>query len=150
VDALVVKGTVTSDVLFKAKSKDHNAWQGARDWLLKANRADPNAVTPLFQYYSSFVREGVPPSADAVKGLMRAAVLAPESGTVRALVAREMLLTGDSASARSLLQPLAFAPHAARDDNLPLQLIQLIDARRIDDAKQLVLSKTDEDLKRSR
>ena len=150
VDALVVKGTVTSDVLFKAKSRDHNDWQGARDWLLKANRADPNAVMPLFQYYSTFLREGVSPSAGAVKGLMRAAVLAPESSSVRALVAREMLLTGDAASARALLQPLAFAPHTQRDDNLPLQLIQLIDARRIEDAKQLVMSKTDEDPKKSR
>lgn len=142
VDPLVVKGLVALQVLSKSKSTDRSAWQAARAWFLNANRFDSNAVMPLYEYYLSFVAEGVPPTENAVTALMRAEVLAPESPTLRAALARQMLLGGDTHSARALLEPLAFAPHASRDKNLPLQLIQLIDAGKIDEAKQLVIAKT--------
>lgn len=145
VDALVVEGRAAVDLLKKSKSKDQAAWQQARGWFLKANHIDPNAVMPLYEYYMSFVAEGTEPTQNAVTALMRAEVLAPESPVIRAALAREMLMTGDGRSARSLLEPLAYSPHAVKGKDLPLQLIQLIDAGKIEDAKQLVTTKTKDD-----
>jgi tetratricopeptide (TPR) repeat protein len=145
VDPMVIKGLVALDVLFKSHSKDHPAWQSARAWFLNANHTDPNAVMPLYEYYASFVFEGVQPTDGAVKALMRAEVLAPESPNVRGLLARQMLMGGDTTSARALLAPLAYAPHAARAENMPLQLIQLIDAGKVAEAKELVITKEREE-----
>lgn len=145
INALVVEGRAAVDLLKKSKSKDHAAWQQARAWFLKANHIDPNAVMPLYEYYVSFVAEGTEPTQNAVTALMRAEVLAPESPVVRAVLARQMLMTGDGRSARSLLEPLAYSPHAVKDKDLPLQVIQLIDAGKIEEAKQLVTAKTKDD-----
>jgi hypothetical protein len=136
---------VALNILYKSGSKDHSAWQAARAWFLNANHTDPNSVIPLYEYYSSFVLEGVQPTDGAVKALMRAEVLAPESPNVRGLLARHMLMGGDTAAARALLAPLAYTPHAARSENLPLQLIQMIDAGKIAEAKQLVVTKEKEE-----
>ncbi len=149
VDALVVKGMAATEQLSEAKSTDAAAWQEARQWFLKANHAEPNDVMPLFEYYASFVREGSTPSPGAVQGLMRAAVLAPEAAPVRLLLARQDLVSDDARTARSLLEPLAFSPHAPRADNVPLDVIQLIDARQTEKAKELITTKIKEDLQKS-
>lgn len=138
IDPLVVKGMVAFDLLSTAKSKDESAWNAVRGWFLNANHIDPNAVMPLFEYYESFVAEGATPTDNAVMALKRAEVLAPESSVVRMALGRQMLLAGDAHSARALLAPIAYSPHAARAKNVPLQIIDMIDAGHIDDAKALM------------
>jgi hypothetical protein len=145
VEPFVVKGTVAVEALSKSKSKDHAAWQAARSWFLKGNHIDPNAVMPLLGYYETFVGEGTQPPDDAVMALKRAEVLAPESPIIRAALARQMLLGGDAHSARALLAPIAYSPHAPRAKNLPLQVIEKIDAGQIDQAKQLMEDKSKRD-----
>ncbi len=54
VDALVRKGQVAVRRTLETKANDPAAWTAARGWFLKANRADPNAVMPLYLYYASF------------------------------------------------------------------------------------------------
>lgn len=142
VDPLVAHGMAAVDALKTSKSKDDAAWKEARSWFLKANHIDPNAVMPLVDYYSSFVAEGIQPTQNATTALMRAEVLAPESPVVRVVLARQMLLGGDTDSARALLQPLAYTPHADKAKDVPLQVIQLIDAGKIEEAKQLVTDKS--------
>lgn len=138
VDSLVLKGLVASRRLTKAKSTDKVAWVAARSWFLRANQANPNAVLPLYHFYSGFVAAKATPSRSATKGLMRAQVLAPESRTVRLMLARHELLAGDAGRARALLQPLAFEPHRQRDANLPRQVVDLIDAGKLAEAKALI------------
>ncbi len=79
VDALVTKGRIATSRAVEAKATDPAIWTVARAWLLKANRADPNAVMPLYLYYLSFEQAKAKPSAGAIKGLMRAQVLAPKA-----------------------------------------------------------------------
>jgi tetratricopeptide (TPR) repeat protein len=138
VDPLVAKGLVAFDVLSKGKSRDNDAWDAARGWFLNANHIDPNAVMPLFEYYESFVAEGVAPTDNAVMALKRAEALAPESAVIRMALGRQMLLAGDANSARALLAPIAYSPHAPRAKNVPLQIIDMIDAGHIEDAKALM------------
>jgi hypothetical protein len=56
-----------------------------------------------------------------------------------------MLLDGDSASARFLLQPIAFAPHRPRDKNIPREIVDLIDAGKIAEAKAAMTKATAEE-----
>jgi tetratricopeptide (TPR) repeat protein len=137
-DALIVKGNVALARAKLAKSSDPAVWKAVRAWFVKANHADPNAVMPLFLNYTSYIAEGRAPSPSAIKGLMRAAVLAPESAQVRTTLARQMLADGDAVAARALLQPIAFAPHSLLKANVPRQVIALIDAGKIDEAKTLL------------
>ncbi|TFI57035.1 hypothetical protein E2493_17225 [Sphingomonas parva] len=144
VDALVRKGLIAVSRATKTKATDAAAWSAARAWFLKANRADPNAVMPLYLYYTSFAAADAKPTPGAVKGLMRAAALAPESTEIRVQLARQMLTDGDAATARALLQRSAFTPHRERDENLARQLVDLIDAGKVEEAKALMKAKEDE------
>ena len=92
----------------------------------------------------SVVSAKTKPSPGAIKGLMRAAVLAPESDDVRMALAKQFLLDGDAATARTLLQPIAFTPHRPRTKNIPLDALNLIDAGKVEEAKG-VLTKGDDD-----
>ena len=143
--ALVIKGLVAEMRLEDAKSNDPASWNAARGWFVRANRANPDAVLPLFHYYASFIRSKQSPTSASVKGLRRAQILAPESSELRAILARQLLLDGDAAGARSLLQPLAFSPHSKRDKNLPKQVVDLIDAGKIAEAKAAIDSIEEKD-----
>ena len=143
-DALDRKGRIAIRKASDAKSADAAVWSAARGWFLKANRVNPDAVMPLYLYYASFVSAKAKPTAGALKGLMRAAVLAPESVEVRTALAREMLISGDTGAARSLLQPLAFAPHQQGKTNLSRDIVDLIDAGKFEDAKAAMLKTGDQ------
>ena len=145
IDALDRKGMIALKRAVDAKVTDPATWTAIRGWFLKANRLDPNQVMPLYLYYASFPAAKVKPAPGAIKGLMRAEVLAPESTLVRMALARQMLIDNDAPSARALLQPVAFAPHNARDHNVPRQIIDLIDAGKLDEAKALVTKDDDDD-----
>ena len=145
VDALVVKGQVAIKRAQNARSTDPAVWTAARAWLLKANRANPDAVMPLYSYYASFVAAKTKPSPSAITALMRAAVLAPESKTIGYALARQKLLDGEGEAARTLLQPIAFAPHRKRNRNIPREIIALIDAGKLDAATALITQDDDED-----
>jgi tetratricopeptide (TPR) repeat protein len=145
VEALVFKGLVALRRAKEAKAADPAAWTAGRAWLLKANKADPDAVMPLYLYYLSFIAAKAEPTKGAIKGLMRAEALAPESGDIRLALARQMLFDGDAASARFLLQPIAFAPHRPKDENVLREIVDLIDAGKIPEAKAAMTKATEED-----
>lgn len=137
IDALVWRGRAAVERARAAKAADPAVWKEARGWYLKANRLDPDAARPLLHYYESFLAAGVQPSAAAIKGLQRAAILSPEDDRTRTLIGERMLVEGQTDFARSLLAPVAFAPHA-KDDNRARRIITLIDDGQIDAAKVLV------------
>lgn len=138
VEPMIVKGLAAVQRLIEAKSRDSASWAAARGWFLKANRVDPNAVLPLYHYYRSFIAADTEPTGAAAKGLMRAHVLAPEDSDIRMMLAKHMLLSGDGATARTLLQPIAFAPHRKRAENPAKDVIELIDAGKLEEAKAVI------------
>ena len=142
--ALVRKGMIALARGKQAKASDPAIWTAARSWLLKANRLDSNDVMPLYFYYMSFVAAKAKPTPGAVKGLMRAAVLAPESDAISMTLAKQLLSDGDATGARRMLQPIAFTPHRRSAKNIPLDALQLIDAGKIEAAKAL-LTRDDKD-----
>ena len=141
IGALVRKGQAAMGRANRANSKDPATWAAARGWFLKANRVDSNQVMPLYLYYTSFVVAKEKPTPNAVKALERAMVLAPESSSIALTLAQQMLDDGNPVVARKLLEPVAFSPHAPRDKNIPLDVIKLIDAGKIDEAKTTLRDK---------
>jgi hypothetical protein len=146
--AMLVQGQVAVRRA-KASAGDAKAWNAARRWFLKANGLQPNAPRPLLLYYASFVAAKQEPSPGAIKGLSRAAVLAPEDPTVRTLLAARMLKDGDPQAARELLQPVAFVAHDNRKKSKPQQALELIDAGKIAEAAALMAA-DDQDKERGK
>ncbi|MFZ1741847.1 MAG: DUF1570 domain-containing protein [Pontixanthobacter sp.] len=112
--AMVYKGRVAT----RKAMEDNLAedWDAARQWFLKANRADPNHPLPFVLFYDSYLAEGGVAPESAVGGLYRAAVLMPQDLSLRARASIELIRSGDIKRARSVLAPAAFSPHAAQDN----------------------------------
>jgi len=119
--AMVYKGRVMMRRAIAAGSREMAA--EARDWFLKANRADPDHALPFQLYYDSFAPMGETPSADAVEGLLHATVLVPQDSSLRVRSAIELLREGNVVQARSILAPAAFQAESV-GENPPLKLIR--------------------------
>jgi tetratricopeptide (TPR) repeat protein len=101
----------------------------ARDWFLKANRADPNHALPLQLFYDSFGAMGDTATDGAVNGLYAAMIMVPQDASLRVRAAIEKLREGNVAQARSILAPAAFQPEGV-GENPPLKLIREMDKTR--------------------
>jgi hypothetical protein len=132
--ALLIKGQIATARAVDAAPRLDSAWAAGRKWFAKANRADPNWPEPFYRYYSSFLFAGEQPPANALMGLERAHVLAPENQDITWAMIREALRKGEARQARAMLVPLASAPHRRKDENKPAQLISLIDANQLPQA----------------
>ena len=111
------------------RAKEQNSselWREARSWFLRANRADPNHAQPFVSYYDSFGAAGEEPNASAQTGLRRALVLAPQDTSLHLRLAVSMLREGNLQSARKLLGPAAFDPHAG-ETNPARDAVRMID-----------------------
>lgn len=95
----------------------------ARDWFLKANRADPDHALPFQLYYDSFAAMGETPPQDAVEGLLHATALVPQDASLRVRSAIELLREGNVVQARAILAPAAFRAEGF-GENPPLKLIR--------------------------
>ena len=115
--AMVYKGRVF------ARAGD---WGNARKWLIRANRLNPDYALPLVLYHDTFMEAKQAPSAGAQNGLLRALVLVPQDANVRIRVIRAMVASGDLATARAALAPLALSPHA-KSDGPPAKILKMID-----------------------
>lgn len=104
--AMVYKARIHLRRAVAAKPSDPALWRDARQWIVKANRIDPDYALPLVLFYESFLLAQETPRPSAVDGLLRAVELEPQEGEVRVL---------------------AFNPHATGDN--PMRgIIQLIDS----------------------
>ena len=112
VEALTYRGRVAMARAMASKTPvDPATWNEVRHRMLAANKADPNDPSPFILFYDSFRAQGIAPTVNAVKGLQRAFELAPQDRMLRMRVARQYLVDGKGAEARTILVPLAFDPH---------------------------------------
>ena len=137
--AMLYKGRSLMRRAAAAKSTDPTAWRTARSWFVKANRLQPDAAEPLMLFYRSYLVARVEPTPNAIMGLRRAFVLAPEDAELRFMLARQDLIENQLAEARNVLLPLALDPHAD-PDNPAARLIARIEAREPDLARPTVVS----------
>jgi hypothetical protein len=88
------------------------ALKAARSHIVRANRADPEALVPLIAYHRSFADAGQAAPDVAVSGLMKANENVPSAPTTRLSLGSEIARRGDAVTARRILRPVA---HGAYD-----------------------------------
>lgn len=121
------------------KANDPNLAKEARNWFIKANRADKEDPEPLYLYYRSFRDLNQPVPASALEGLKYAAILAPRDFTLQVRLTREYLLQNKLAEAKEAIRSLAFLPHAGQGrQNEALQVMKAIDAGNRAEALRLI------------
>jgi len=130
IEALMYKGRVHVRRARAARSSDPKTWSAARSWLIKANKADPDAAEPLMLFYQSFAAAGQKPTANASAALYRALELSGQDPGVRVAAARQYVIDGRLAEARRTLLPLAYNPHVPAAANRFTRVVAAIDEKR--------------------
>lgn len=126
--ALLRKGLIELARLEDAHSEDAARWVAARDWLRRANRAEPDDPLILVEYYRSFERQGQRPPSNALAGLARAYELAPQDLGLRARYADALIQGRRYREAAAVLAPVAYSAHANRGSEAAARLIEAIRA----------------------
>ncbi len=96
--------------------------------ISKANAADVDDPLPLLAYYRSFGLEGKVATSDAIEGLKRVVLTAPQLSGPRLSLARELISRHDVALARAVLKPLAYSPHKSPGSASALALLASLEA----------------------
>lgn len=112
--ALLRKGLVEIRLLEHAGIRDAARWTAARDWIRRANLANPDDPLVLVEYYRAFQRQraGRPP-ANAADGLARAYELVPQDFALRTLYAERLIGERRYRAATTVLGPVAYSAHGS-------------------------------------
>jgi hypothetical protein len=107
-DGLGWKGNAAAQLAIRGPAKDRQRnLRAARKLIVAANRADPEAVQPLLNYYRSFVDAGEKPPEAAIAGLMKAVDSVPAAPTPRVMLGAALVGRGEIGTARQVLRPVA-------------------------------------------
>lgn len=128
-EALVLKA---SAIEMKAKDVDgdqrHALFEQARQMFIDANKIDTEDPEPLYDYYWSYLREGIRPTDNALAALHYASDLAPQDIGVRMNSAIAYLEEGKLKEARQTLSVVAYSPHADEAAEIAKRMMADIDA----------------------
>jgi tetratricopeptide (TPR) repeat protein len=128
-EAMVLKGRAIAERADGvADEKRHAAFEEARHQLIAANKIDTEDPEPLYEFYRTFLREGVRPTANAIAALHYASDLAPQDLGVRMNSAIAYLNEGKPKEARATLTVVAYSPHVAQMGETARRMIADIDA----------------------
>lgn len=138
VEALIYKAWVMAERGRSLQGVErHHAFEQARDFFIAANKIDTEDPEPLYDYYRSFVLEGVRPSEDAIAAMHYASDLVPQDGGLRMNSAIAYLNENKLKEARATLAPVAYAPHGGEAAEAAQAMIAKIDQG---DAKAALMS----------
>jgi tetratricopeptide (TPR) repeat protein len=105
------------------------SWRDVREQFIKANGVEHDHPIPLVQFYLTYLKEGERPSKNAIAGLEWAMELAPFDGTLRWLVAQQMISDERYQEAAQALVPLAYSPHSGEFTDKARKLLQDVEAK---------------------
>jgi Flp pilus assembly protein TadD len=112
-EAMVLKARAIEG---KAKAADgdarKNLFEEARNEFIAANKIDTEDPEPLYDYYWSYLQEGIRPTNNAVAALHYASDLAPQDMGVRMNSAIAYVEDGKFKEASDTLKVVAYSPHA--------------------------------------
>ena len=101
----------------------------ARTWAVKANRLAPNDPEALYLFYVTFRHEAAGPSRNAIDALTEAYQNLPQYQPTAQLLARQELRDGKPEIAVSILEPIAYSPHAGPETQKLREWIAQIKAK---------------------
>jgi tetratricopeptide (TPR) repeat protein len=105
-----------------------NLFERARQTFIAANKLDTEDPEPLYDFYWSYLREGIRPTENALAALHYASDLAPQDLGVRMSSAVAYLNEGKLKEARSTLSLVAYSPHAQEMGEVAQRMMADIDA----------------------
>lgn len=128
-EAMVLKGRAIADRADSVPDESRHAlFEEARRQLIAANKLDTEDPEPLYEFYRTFLREGVRPTENAIAALHYASDLAPQDLGVRMNSAIAYLNQGKPKEARATLTVVAYSPHVAKMGETARRMIADIDA----------------------
>ena len=104
------------------------AYKDAVKPFLALNKLESNHPLPLMYYYLGYQRRGDEPTELAVQGLRRALQLARFDISLRMMLVREDIRSGNHAEARQNLLPLASSPHGGGASLVAQALLDRLEA----------------------
>ena len=126
---MVLKGKSIAERAADAENDSrHSLFEEARHSFIAANKLETEDPEPLYEFYRTFPREGVRPTANALAALHYASDLAPQDLGVRMNSAIAYLNEGKPKEARAILIVVAYSPHVAEMGNVARRMIADIDA----------------------
>jgi hypothetical protein len=127
-EAMILKGDA---VAARAKDVDGDQrktlFDQARDIYIAANKVDTEDPQPLYDFYNSFLKEGLRPTGNAIAALHYASDLAPQDLGVRMNSAIAYLNEGKPTDARATLVPVAYSPHGGTASEMARRMLADID-----------------------
>jgi tetratricopeptide (TPR) repeat protein len=132
IDGLIAKGKAM--VERGKKAKDKTLLAQSRTWLAKAHDVDPHHPAPLLYNYLSYYYAGEQEPEGALVGLEQAYLAAPHYADLRLILSRQLLSEKKGDLARDILLPLALDPHVSKTRKNLHGVIDLIDAKKVDEA----------------
>ena len=140
VEALLYKGRV----LLERGRTDKSQLPVARTWFAKAYDADPEHPAPLFYNYMTYNYEGGAIPESALIGLERAYDFALYDPQIKLVLARQLLAEKKGQLARSILMPYAIAPHESKGAKKMREVVDLIEAQKVEEARVMLTNEMDE------
>lgn len=127
--ALIFKGRAIMDRADKLEGPArHAAFDSARQLFIAANKIDTEDPEALFMFYTTFVKEGMRPTPNALAALHYASDIAPQDEGVRMTSAAAYLNEGKLAEAKHALTPVAYDPHGGGMAKVARAMMDKIDA----------------------
>jgi tetratricopeptide (TPR) repeat protein len=105
------------------------AWKDVRQQFIKANGVENDHPIPLVEFYLTYLKQGIPPTKNSIDGLEWALTLAPFDGSLRWLVAQQMVADARYEDAVTVLGPLAYSPHPGEHTDAARQLLKEVEAK---------------------
>ena len=139
IDALIDKG----QVLLEKGKKDKQFLPQARIWLAKAHDLDLHHPAPLLYNYLTYWYSGERVPEPAAMGLEQAYLAAPHDRDLRLVLTRQLLSERKGLLARDILLPLALNPHEGKDQKNLHAVIDLIEAKKVDEAYKAMVAEMD-------
>lgn len=123
-EAMIHKGRA---VMARAeKSRAEADWKEARRWFMSANQLDTEDPEPLMLFFQSYLRQGLPPTPNAIEALHYASNLSPQDRGLRMNSGLQYLRDGKLAEARSTIAPVAYDPHGRAASAAARKVLELI------------------------
>jgi Flp pilus assembly protein TadD len=139
IEALIDKG----QVLLEKGKKDKRYLAQARPFLAQAHDIDPQHPAPLLYNYLTYWYSGQPVPESANIGLERAYLNARHYPGLRLVLARQLLSERKGDLASDILLPLALSPHEGKDEKNLHAVIDLIAAKKVDEAYKALVAEMD-------
>ena len=128
VEGLIYKGRALEwSATSKTDAARQQGFEDARSLFIAANKVDTEDPEPLYEFYKSYLLEGLRPNDNAIAAMHYASDLVPQDGGLRMNSAIAYLAENKLKEARATLAPVAYSPHGGKAAEMAEAMVAKID-----------------------